>query len=323
MAAVARVKIEGWCCRHNTQKMMSNQQPTPEPISLDDDSGTVTLISHDGKSHVVRRDFVVISDHVKTALECSDDVDEITLSDKVSAESLASIVKYMVAHRGVDGPEIPKPLVSADMKVVLDSIGADAEESADMKAVPDFKQPKQSAETNAWDVAFITELAEPSRQPLYDMIVASLYMGITGLSHLAMATTASLIKDRPLADITEILAKGTEWEGQQRPHPYHRLHKDNIERRRLYRKAKFAADHAPDDSKKQAALVAAELEEAKGVNMSVEDLRAYKIDLEDKRAADIKEAEEAEKAEEAEESEESEESEGAEEAEEGSEEDKE
>jgi len=147
-------------------------------LSLDDDSGTIKLISKDAKDFTVDKKYAFISNLVKTSMEQDASATEIPMPG-VKGDILARVVDYMNHHKGTEPPIIEKPLRSKVMKEVC---------------------------KDSWDAEFINSIGDSDRQKLYDLILAANYMDIKGLLHLGCAKVASLIKGQPLEKIKEILA---------------------------------------------------------------------------------------------------------------------
>lgn len=147
-------------------------------LSLEDDdaTGSLKLVSMDGKEYEVERKSAFISKLVKTSVETDSTATEVPIPS-AKAEVLELVVKYMTHHKGTEPPIIEKPLRSKTMKDVC----------------------------NAWDADFIDTIGN-DRQQLYDLILAANYMDIKSLLHLGCAKVASLIKGQPLEKIRELLA---------------------------------------------------------------------------------------------------------------------
>jgi len=157
-----------------------------ESLSLDEETGSIKLVSKDGKEYSVEKKYVFISTLVKTSLETDPTASEVPMLG-VKGEILSKVVDYMSHHKGSEPPIIEKPLRSKVMKDVC-------------------KDP--------WDADFIDKIGE-NRQQLYDLILAANYMDIKSLLHLGCAKVASLIKGQPLEKIKDILSKGTKSEGEK------------------------------------------------------------------------------------------------------------
>jgi len=151
-----------------------------ESLSLDDDSGSIKLVSKDGKEFSVEKKFAFISNLVKTSMDSDASATDLPMPG-VKGDILKYVSEYMSYHRGSEPPIIEKPLRSKVMKDVC---------------------------KDAWDADFIDKIAE-NRQQLYDLILAANYMDIKSLLHLGCAKVASLIKGQPLEKIKDILQKGT------------------------------------------------------------------------------------------------------------------
>lgn len=159
-----------------------------ENLSLDphgDQVGVVKLVSKEGKEFKVDKKCAFISNLIKTSMDTDPTATEVPMN--VKSDVLAKVVEYMNYHKGEEPPIIEKPLRSKIMKDVC---------------------------KDSWDADFIDKMAELSRQPLYDIILAANYMDIKSLLHLGCAKVASLIKGQPLDQIKTILAKGTPKEGK-------------------------------------------------------------------------------------------------------------
>jgi len=157
-----------------------------ESLSLDDDVGTIKLVSKDGKDFSLEKKYVFISTLVKTSLETDATASEVPMLG-VKGDILSKVVDYMIHHKGSEPPIIEKPLRSKIMKDVC---------------------------KDAWDADYIDKIGE-NRQQLYDLILAANYMDIKSLLHLGCAKVASLIKGQPLEKIKDILSKGTKSEGDK------------------------------------------------------------------------------------------------------------
>jgi len=155
-----------------------------ESLSLDDEVGTIKLISKDGKEFVIEKKYAFVSNLVKTSMDSDPSATELPMPG-VRGDTLSRVVEYLIYHKGADPPIPEKPLRSTVMKDVC-------------------KDP--------WDAEFIDKIAE-NRQQLYDLILAANYMDIKSLLHLGCAKVAALIKGQPLEKIKDILSKGTKNEG--------------------------------------------------------------------------------------------------------------
>jgi len=144
---------------------------------LDDDGGSIKLISKDTKDFSLEKKFAFISNLVKTSMEQDTNATDIPMPG-VKGDILFQVVEYMKHHKGTEPPIIEKPLRSKVMKEVCKDV---------------------------WDAEFIDRIGE-DRQRLYDLILAANYMDIKGLLHLGCAKVASLIKGQPLEKIKDILA---------------------------------------------------------------------------------------------------------------------
>jgi len=129
-----------------------------ESLSLEDDNGSIKLVSKDGKEYSIEKKFVFISTLVKTSLETDSTAAEVPMLG-VKGDILSKVVDYMVHHKGTEPPIVEKPLRSKVMKDVC-------------------KDP--------WDADFIDKIGE-NRQQLYDLILAANYMDIKSLLHLGCA----------------------------------------------------------------------------------------------------------------------------------------
>jgi S-phase kinase-associated protein 1 len=146
-------------------------------LSLDDEGGSIKLISKDEEAIDIEKKFAFISKLVKTSLESDTSSTEVPIPG-VAAEILQLVCDYMNHHKGVEPAIIEKPLRSKLMKDVC-------------------KDP--------WDADYIDKIGD-ERQKLYDLILAANYMDIKSLLHLGCAKVASLIKGQPLDKIRDILA---------------------------------------------------------------------------------------------------------------------
>jgi len=161
---------------------MTTSDAKVESLSLDDETGTIKLVSKDGKEFTVEKKFAFISNLVKKKTSMDSDAAATDLPmPGVKGDVLKLVVEYMQYHRGVEPPIIEKPLRSKVMKDVC---------------------------KDAWDADFIDKIAE-NRPQLYDLILAANYMDIKALLHLGCAKVASLIRGQPLEKIKDILSKGT------------------------------------------------------------------------------------------------------------------
>ncbi len=155
-----------------------------EPVlSLDFDSNeqNITLVSNDNVEYSVNKEYLMISNFLKTALELENHNN--TINVNISSSLLKHIVDYFNYHKGTPGKIPEQPLRSKNLKDLMDE----------------------------WDVNFIDEIggmteSQPEkRKVLYDLINAVNYLDIKCLLYISCAKIASLIKGEPLEKIKSIL----------------------------------------------------------------------------------------------------------------------
>jgi len=165
---------------------MTDGKSGVDSLSLDEESGSIKLISKDGKEFVIEKKFAFVSNLVKTSMDSDSSASDLPMPG-VRGDILAKVVDYLTYHKGVEPSAPEKPLRSIVMKDVC-------------------KDP--------WDAEFIDKIAE-QKQQLYDLILAANYMDIKSLLHLGCAKVASLIKGQPLEKVKDIISKGTKSEGKE------------------------------------------------------------------------------------------------------------
>ena len=159
---------------------MSLEASQSQAISLDDEvlSGVVTLTSKDGSvSLSVDKSYTKIFKVIASMLEDDKEATEIPL--EVSGPILTAIVNYMNLCKGVEMPEIDKPLRSKDMS-------------------------QNTTNENAQFIEDFCSLHKENKM-LYDLIGAANYLQGDSLLQLGAAKVAAMVKGIPLEEIKEVL----------------------------------------------------------------------------------------------------------------------
>lgn len=143
--------------------------------SLDEDQ-VVTLTSSDGRSFEVKTPHTNVSKMIRECLSGDLDATCVPLPS-VSGNALEAIVRYMDFHKGEEAK------LSSFFPILT---GNDVKQVCTME----------------WDADFLDSL---SKDLLYEVLLASLYLDIRMLYWLACAKVASLVKKKPLGEIRSSL----------------------------------------------------------------------------------------------------------------------
>lgn len=138
--------------------------PDFAPLDEMGPSAIVRLVAADGKSFEVSRQAASISSMVSTAL-LDPHATEVQCA-QVFSPTLALVAEYMRHHNGKEAAPPKAPLRSNDMTVACEDV---------------------------WDAEFVDRIA-PTRQPLYDLIHAAVYMGVPVLAEICGAKIATFIR---------------------------------------------------------------------------------------------------------------------------------
>lgn len=125
----------------------------------------IVLVSTDGQRFTLPRICAVMSVIVKNALE--NDPNALDVPCSVKGDALKHVVEYLVHHEGKVPEKSPQaPLKTNDMKEAL---------------------------CDPWDAEFVNRLA-PTRQPLYDVLMAANQLDIKPLLEICNCKVASLCR---------------------------------------------------------------------------------------------------------------------------------
>lgn len=138
--------------------------PDFAPLDEMDPNAIVRLVAADGKSFEVSRQAASISSMVSAAL-LDPHATEVQCA-QVASSTLALVAEYMRHHNGKEAAQPKAPLRSNDMNDACE---------------------------DKWDAEFADRIA-PTRQPLYDLIHAAVYMGVPVLAEICGAKIATFLR---------------------------------------------------------------------------------------------------------------------------------
>ena len=148
--------------------------------------GTITLLSQDGQAFSdLDKKHVFVSELVRNALATDPTAESIRIPG-VGAVALGKLVDYLQHHKGHKPDAIAAPLRGTGL----------------------------SAATNEFDAKFIAECV--SEKLVFDVIYAAHFMMIPRLLDLGLAKVASLLKERLLHELPDVLTSMTGGTGPTR-----------------------------------------------------------------------------------------------------------
>jgi hypothetical protein len=181
---MSEIKQESTTQSLNSQETNTSTTEETKTTSLDDDtlSGSISLMSKDGKDFSLEKRYAMISGVVCTALDGDSTATEVPMIN-IESRELKLIVEYMNHHKGKEPPIVAKPLKSKIMAEVVN---------------------------DPWDATFIdsvnTDTKDPENvQDIKRLLMAVNWASIHSLLHLCSAKVASVIKGKPLEKMKKIL----------------------------------------------------------------------------------------------------------------------